>query len=738
MMKWLQPALALLVLAAAVVLRLLDQPILADFRSLVFDQYQRLSPRPYDPGFPVRIVDIDDESLAQLGQWPWPRNLFAQLLEQLRKQGVLAVALDIDFAEPDRSSPERMLSTWGVPRDDPIANQLATRVQDPDQILAAEIAKGRVVTGFVLVGRETGASPKRKAGMAKMTGKDVDPLQLVPQFAGAVPNIPLIEQAAAGNGSINVVPDRDGIVRRVPMILNGGGQLLPSLSAEALRVALNEKQYILRASGAQRYKRLFSLRGEKGIGEFSIGKVGKNSILTDPTAQVWLHDSGHRQQRFVSAWKVIAGQAPNLRGAIVFIGTSAPGLQDLRSTPLVSAIPGVEIHAQIIEQIITGDLLQRPIWADDLETGALLVMGLAMIGLMPWLRPLGCAVVGGVCVIAAFGAGAWSFHQLRWLLDPLYPTAGSGAVFLTMLMLSLQRSDVERRRIRETFSHYLAPAMVKRLVANPGLLRLGGEVRNLTIMFCDIRDFTTISEKMEATALTALLNDFLTPMSEAVMENGGTIDKYIGDSIMAFWNAPLDEPDHAKLACRATLEMRRRLSILNQALAERARDASQEPTPIMIGIGLNSGDALVGNLGARQRLNYSVIGDNVNLASRIEGVSKGFGLDILIGEQTRNLAPDFAAIPIGDIFVKGKSLPARLYALVGGPEVAQSPNAHALLDEIAKAAHSFKSGNVAGAAAALAAARAHAEGLGLEPLFEHMGNALAAAEHKAKAAAAAQ
>jgi adenylate cyclase len=227
-------------------------------------------------------------------------------------------------------------------------------------------------------------------------------------------------------------------------------------------------------------------------------------------------------------------------------------------------------------------------------------------------------------------------------------------------------------------------------------------------------------------------------MSEAVMENGGTIDKYIGDSIMAFWNAPLDEPDHAKLACRATLEMRRRLSILNQALAERARDASQEPTPIMIGIGLNSGDALVGNLGARQRLNYSVIGDNVNLASRIEGVSKGFGLDILIGEQTRNLAPDFAAIPIGDIFVKGKSLPARLYALVGGPEVAQSPNAHALLDEIAKAAHSFKSGNVAGAAAALAAARAHAEGLGLEPLFEHMGNALAAAEHKAKAAAAAQ
>jgi adenylate cyclase len=307
-----------------------------------------------------------------------------------------------------------------------------------------------------------------------------------------------------------------------------------------------------------------------------------------------------------------------------------------------------------------------------------------------------------------------------------------------MVMLSLQRSDVERRRIRETFSHYLAPAMVKRLVANPGLLRLGGEVREMTIMFCDIRDFTTISEKMEATALTGLLNDFLTPMTEAVLDNDGTIDKYIGDSIMAFWNAPLDEPDHARLACRATLEMRRRLSILNKTLAERAKAAGHDPTLIMIGIGLNSGDALVGNLGARQRLNYSVIGDNVNLASRIEGVSKGFGLDILIGEQTRNAAPDFAAIPIGDIFVKGKSLPARLYALIGGPEVAQSPHAHELLDEIATAAQSFKSGNLAAAAAALAAARTHGEGLGLEPLFDHMGNAVAAAEHKAKAAAAAQ
>jgi adenylate cyclase len=471
------------------------------------------------------------------------------------------------------------------------------------------------------------------------------------------------------------------------------------------------------------------------VGEVGIGPL---HIRTDPSAAMWLYDTGHRPERFIPAWKVLAGQAGDLNGYIVFVGTSAPGLLDIRSTPLATAIPGVEIHAEIAEQILTGDLIERPLWADALEFFTLLVLGGAMVLLLPRLGAFGCAILGGTSMIAVAAFGWWAYLHLGWLIDPAYPSVGALAVFTTGVLLSFRRSDVERKRVRETFSHYLAPAMVKRLVANPGLLRLGGEVRNLTIMFCDIRDFTTISEKMEATALTALLNDFLTPMSEAVMENGGTIDKYIGDSIMAFWNAPLDEPDHARLACRATLEMRRRLATLNKALAERAKAAGQSPTLIMIGIGLNSGDALVGNLGARQRLNYSVIGDNVNLASRIEGVSKGFGLDILIGEQTRNAAPDFAAIPIGDIFVKGKSLPARLYALIGGPEVAQSPNAHELLDEIAKAAQSFKSGNLSGAAAALAAARPLGAGLGLEPLFDHMSNALAAAEHKAKAAAAAQ
>ena len=393
---------------------------------------------------------------------------------------------------------------------------------------------------------------------ASIPGENVTP------FEGALAAIPILRDAAAGNGAINPLLDRDAVVRRVPMILNAGGELYPSLVAEALRVA-RRRQHLHRQ--VQRLPKLQLRRLHQHLAAQYRSRRGRHRPDPHP----------HRSLRRDVAVRYRASRRalhPGLEGAgrrtgdvknaIVFVGTSAPGLLDLRSTPLATAIPGVEVHAQIVEQILTGDLIERPLWADDLEFLALLILGGAMVLLLPRLGAIGCAILGFTSVVAVAGFAWWAFLEIGWLIDPAYPSAGALAVFTTGVLLSFRRSDVERKRVRETFSHYLAPAMVKRLVANPSLLRLGGEVRNLTIMFCDIRDFTTISERMEATALTALLNDFLTPMTEAVMENGGTIDKYIGDSIMAFWNAPLDEPDHAALACRATLEMRRRLASLNK------------------------------------------------------------------------------------------------------------------------------------------------------------------------------
>jgi adenylate cyclase len=728
--KWVQPALASLVLAIALVLRWYDPPILGDLRSLVYDQYQRVAPREYKPA-PVKIVDIDNESLRRYGQWPWPRSVMAELLAKLREQGAASVAMDIVFAEADRTAPSMVFSGWGLQPDDPLTQELTTQVHDPDTVFAEEIAKGRAVVGVAMTESTTNYEVLRKAGLSKFGGAGLKAEDYLVDYSGAIASLPMFQEAAAGVGSINTVYDRDGIVRRVPLLVNLNGKIYPSLAAEALRVAMGEKNYAVKVSGAQG---TWLIGWREGIVDFAIGKAGNLPIKTDPSAQVWLRDTGHRPERYVPAWKVLEGEA-DLGGSIVFVGTSAPGLMDLRSTPNASVVAGVEVHVQIVEQILSGDFLERPLWSTELEMAALLVLGGAMVVLFPRLGPTASAMLGGASVVIVTAFGWWGFLDRGWLIDPAYPAAGSLAVFSAGVLMSFWRSDVQRKLIRSTFSHYLAPAMVRRLEADPSLVKLGGEVRSLTIMFCDIRDFTTISEKMEATALTALLNDFLTPMSEAVMENGGTIDKYIGDSIMAFWNAPLDEPDHARLACRATLEMRKRLSILNKSMADRAQAAGESYSPIMIGIGLNSGDALVGNLGARDRVNYSVIGDNVNLASRIEGVSKGFGLDILIGEQTRNAAPDFAAIPIGDIFVKGKTLPARLYALIGGPEVAQAPQAEELLNEFAKIAHGFKGGNLAAAASALAAARTLGQGLGLDPLFDHIGNMLAAAEHKKAAAA---
>jgi adenylate cyclase len=734
MNKWLQPLLASLVLALVVVVRWNDPAGLGDLRLLVFDQYQRVVPREYQPQ-PVKIVDIDNASIAKFGQWPWPRSVIATLIAKLHDKGAAVIAFDMFFSEPDRTAPSRVYNDWGIAPDDPLVKELQARIKDPDARLAEELTRGNVVLGLSLTDDETQVQKiKRKGGFAINGVNPKRERGLIPEFDGVLASIEELQTAARGNGAINPVPDRDAIVRRVPMILRAGTgenvDLYPSLTAEALRVGLGVGSYIVKSTGSQAYKwavfRSF-VHDKSGIGEIGIGPL---KIKTDPHGEVWLYDTGRRPERYISAQDVLEDKAPDLSGHVVFVGASATGLLDLRSSPNAAIIPGVEIHAQVVEQIMSNNLIERPLWADDLEIAALLVLGLAMIFLLPKLGAVGCAILGLTSVVLAMGFGWWSFLELRWLLDPVYPSVGAGAVFLTGVLLSFRRSDQERRMVRETFSRYLAPAMVKRLVANPELVRLGGEERELTIMFCDIRDFTTISERMQATALTALLNDFLTPMTEAVLENGGTIDKYIGDSIMAFWNAPLDEPDHAELACKATLEMRRRLAILNRELAEKAAKAGQEHQPIMIGMGLNSGPAMVGNLGARQRVNYSVIGDNVNLASRIEGVSKNFGVDILIGEQTRLAAPDFAAIPIGDIQVKGKTKPAALYALIGGPEVAKAPQAPELLDAFSVAAQGFKSGNFADVEAALARARELSAGLGLEALLDHMTRSLAKTAHK--------
>ncbi len=675
-----QRGVPLIVLIGMLVIRAADPSLLVDLRLRVFDQFQRVAPRHYVPA-PVRVIDLDEDTLQQYGQWPWPRNLVARLVDRLHEEGAAAIAFDILFAEPDRTSPRIMGPTWDPENRFPKLREALAGLPDPDAELAQSFARSAVVTGFVLAPNGETRLPARKAGFASV---GEDPRRFVLGYAGAVGDLPILEEAAQGNGSFNAVPDDDGVIRRVPLLMQMNGRLYPGLAAEALRVAQQAPTYVIKAAGAQG---IASIGRYDGIDEIRIGTF---RVPTDRNGQLWLYDTGHNQQRLIPAWKVLRHQPVDLNGVIVFIGTSALGLKDQRATPLETAVPGAELHAQILEQIISGSYLRRPYWADLVEMLLLLVLGSAMIVLLPKLGPIGCAAAGGIAAAIGVALAILAFIRLGWLIDPLYPALASLLVYSSGSLMGYIKAELERRQVRRAFSRYLAPAMVERLATDPSRLKLGGEMREVTVMFCDIRDFTSIGEKLNAEHLTSLINLFLTEMTEAVLARGGTIDKYIGDSLMAFWNAPLDDPYHHRNACQAALDMRQRLVGLNARLRNREisltpgtgidNDIDTAPLQLQIGIGLNSGLCCVGNLGSEQRFNYSVMGDNVNIAARLEGATKLHGVDIICSEATEQACPQFAFRTLGAVQVKGRAGQIRIFALEADSR-AEAPILHEAVAE---------------------------------------------------------
>ena len=643
------------VLALVLALRILDPGgVLEEVRLRVFDGYQRLAPRETEVTA-VRVVDIDDESLSRIGQWPWPRTVVADLIQRLSMSGAVAVGLDIIFPEPDRTSPAEAVRLW--PRVDGLGPLLA-QLPDHDAVLAEILAAAPVITGFVLTTEGNARVPLRKGTFAHA---GIDPAPFVPGFSGAVASLPVLERAARGNGSINSVSDRDGILRRVPMVLRLSDRLYASLVTETLRIAQRASTSIIRASGAQA---TVSFGAETGIDSI---KIGDFVVPTDAQGQFWLHYAPIGRERTLPAWKVLSGEAGDeeFDGTIVLIGTSAAGLKDLRPSPIDPALPGIEAHAQAIEQILSGRFLSRPDWADGAELLYVAGFGLA---LMLTLRRIGAAwsaVVGATAAVLAIAASWQAFRFFGLLFDPVTPVAATLAIYISATLMSYLATEREKREVRTAFSQYLAPAMVERLASDPTQLKLGGETRDMTFLFCDVRGFTTISEsfKSDPQALTRLINMFLTPMTDRILASRGTIDKYMGDCIMAFWNAPLDDPQHQANACRAALAMRAELVELNGRLeAEAVRDGRRF-LALAIGIGLNSGNVVVGNMGSDQRFDYSVLGDAVNLASRLEGQSKTYGVDIVVGETTRAAAPGFAWLELDLIAVKGKAEAVRIHAL---------------------------------------------------------------------------
>jgi adenylate cyclase len=654
------------VIVASLALRVWDPSPVARLRSLVFDAYQQISPRAYDPALPVRIVDIDEESLKQVGQWPWPRTVLAELVDKLAASGAAAIGFDMVFPEPDRMSPANALRFW--PQSEALADlrEEVEKLPSNDQVFAEAIGKAPVVLGFIAAPQGT-SIPETKAGFAH--GGD-DPKLFAPYYQGAAASLKELQDKAQGAGSLNWIPEHDQIIRRVPMVIRVGDTLFPSFAADMLRLAQGASAYVVKSSGAS---------GEKAFGEKTgivAVKVGDFEVPTEANGQMWIRFTPESEERYLPAWKVLNGKigANEIEGRILLIGTSAAGLLDLRATPLNPSVPGVSLHAQALEQILQGAFLQRPDFATPAELLYILVLGVLIAFLIYRMGALGSAVLGGAAIAGVIGISWYAFEAFGWLVDPIYPAIALTAIYLAGTLIVFLRTERERNRVRHAFSHYMAPALVERLADDPSRLKLGGETRDMTLLFSDVRGFTGISEGLDAEELTRFLNSLFTPLSNIILEEQGTIDKFMGDAVMAFWNAPLDDSAHPSHACRAALRMMREMEILNERWRAEAEAKGRPYKPVKLGIGLNTGVCCVGNLGTETRFDYSVIGDNVNVASRLEGQSKTYDVGTVVGESTTIRAPDFAFLELDLIKVKGKTEATRAFALLGDSVLKQSRN----------------------------------------------------------------
>ena len=636
---------------------------------LIFDAYNRAAPRSYEPA-PVRIVDIDEESIRRYGQWPWPRTEMARLVQGLADAGAAVIALDIVFSEADRTSPQQIARQLERMDEDPATLAALAKLPDNDEVLAATFAKLPVVTGFFLTHGPHRNTARPKAGFA-ISGSQ--PGSDVPTYSNAVLPLTALGNASAGSGSLTLQGDSDGIVRKAPLIAIQGDQLLPSLSLEAVRVAQDAGAIIVKTSDGSGM-----IGGRRNESDVISLKVGEFEVPTTAGGALYMYYSKPHPQRIVPAWKVLSGEfskaesESTFAGQIVFIGAGAIGLRDLVSTPVQDRDLGVMVHAQAAEQMILGRFLTRPDWAIGLERALVLAFGLALLLLLPKLGAAKGAALGAVFAALALVGSWYAFDSQLFLLDPTYPILAILAVYVTLTVVTFYREEQRRSYIHSAFDRYLSPELVKRIASDPGQLELGGEERQMTVLFCDIRSFSRISEKLQPQEIISFLIGFLTPMCDILIDRRATIDKFIGDAILAFWNAPVDDPDQYENSARAALAMVARLEVLNRDMP--GRENETWPGDVSIGIGLNAGPCCVGNMGSAQRLSYSLIGDTVNLASRIEGLTKFYGLQIAMGSELAREIPNFASVVIDLVRVVGRDAPEEVSALVGDEVVAADPD----------------------------------------------------------------
>ncbi|MBF0528129.1 MAG: adenylate/guanylate cyclase domain-containing protein [Deltaproteobacteria bacterium] len=629
------------------------------------------------PGPEVVIAVIDEKSVHDIGRWPWPRVKLAELIDALSNDGAKSIAFDVVFSESDKNTNldlvdrlENEIKKAGL-KNEQLSRVLTKEknLADNDFALAQAITKScaPVTLGYFFHMREDSGVAHISTEEAQLRKLDVSngayslvkgTAQNISFREAYVPetNIYLLSHAARAAGYFNMVPDMDGTVRAVPMAIRYGNDFFMPLALQALRQYLGSKskiEYPSKASEIEQREKVF---------------VGNYEIPIDEKGRLVVNYRG-RQKSFehYPVVDIIKGSLPKgtFKDKIVLVGPTAIGIYDLRVTPFDSIFPGVEIHANVIDNILRQDFIQQPDWSVLLTIGLIvffgIILGLALPKLSAVLSP-----ILGVGLIGVWTVSDYLLFLKGYWVNLIYPLMTVILVYVSVTVFRYMTEEREKRRIKGAFTYYVNPSVVTEMLKNPEMLKLGGDKRIMTVMFSDIRGFTTISEKLDPEALVHLLNQYLTVMTDLVFKYDGLLDKYIGDAIMAFWGAPLSQPDHAKLACRTCLEMLKELETLRQ------RWAQENPaTPFIdIGIGLNTGFMVVGNMGSETRFDYTVMGDAVNLGSRLEGTNKEYGTNIIIGEMTfEQIKEEFYCRELDMVAVKGKAQPIHIYELLGEPNM---------------------------------------------------------------------
>lgn len=643
-------------------IRVFDPFWVQTVRLASFDYYQVTKPREYSKQ-PIVIVDIDEESLRQYGQWPWPRTLVADLITGIAKRGGVATGFDIVFSEPDRLSPSNIAKDNNLLPSD--IRKTLEELPDNEERMAEVMRQHPVILGQAGVRNFSDIAAKQKEirsiGFAQV-GEDPIPYLTGKKLHDLIQNQEVLENAASGLGIFNIKADIDNVVRRVPLVVLVRDKLRLALSLEVLRVATGGESFTIKTNQA----------GLEGIA------VAGSLINTDGQGNIWPYFSPPNAARYISASAILNGSvdANLMTGNMVLIGTSATGLEDYRAVPLGIQMPGVEIHTQILENILTDEYLKRPSITFLIEIIIAMLAGFLVIALVSRLGGIKSSLGVLILIASLLAYSWWNFSNSQFLIDATYPIIVTSLLFIFMTTANYIVEEQQKQRIRSAFGQYLSPTLVDQLTENPDKLVLGGEMRELTILFSDIRGFTTISEHFsdDPTGLTKLMNEVLTQLSKPILNHNGTIDKYLGDAVMAFWNAPIDEADHAYKACISALRMIEKIHAMNEQNQQQSvHDADSGLHEINIGIGINTGPCVVGNMGSESRFDYTALGDAVNIASRLEGQSKSYGVPIVIGQSTQALVKDRLAIfEIDLIRVVGKNDALHIYALAGFEALAKS------------------------------------------------------------------